>query len=271
MGSCLSNPRPRRGCSPEPRRSPSAPSMILSPWGRTWSRAPSLTPIAMGCSRCRSARGPCTGGHPIPGLCCPSTGWSCRGPCAGPVATSRSGSTRPSLTSWPVAPIRSARRAGSTPTCRGVHSAPRAGLGALGRGLAGRRTRWRAVRRGHRRPVCGRVHVPPGAGRLEGRPGRAGRAVVRRPAQGARRAVVHRPLAQPGRRRRCRARTIWRDCPTFWRCPGRTSSRSVGDAERTSEEPAPEPGPTTDRGVTSPKVGRMGQSLFRHIHLTGDS
>ena len=116
MGSCLSNPRPRRGCSPEPRRSPSAQSMILLPWGRTWSRAPSLTRIAMGCSRCRSARGPCTGGHPTHGLCCPSTGWSCRGPCAGPVATSRSGSTRPSLTSWPVVPIRSARRAGSTPT-----------------------------------------------------------------------------------------------------------------------------------------------------------
>ena len=215
MDLCLSNLRPRLGCSQEPRRSQSAQLMIWSPWGRIWSRAPFLTRIVTGCSRCRSAKGPCTGGHPIPGLCCRSTDWSCRGPCAGPVATSMCGSTRPSPTSWPGVPIQYAHSPGSTPRWPRRTFGSMSSAGRTRSRPGGRRTRWRAVRCGRRRPVCGRVHVPPGPGRLEGRLGRAGRAVVRRSARNCSTCSGAPTTCAAWASWRCRERTIWRDCPTF--------------------------------------------------------
>ena len=76
----------------------------------------------------------------------------------------------------------------------------RAGLGALGGGLAGRRAGRRPVRRRDRRPVRRRVDVPPGQRRVEGGAGRAGRPAprrARRPAA-ARRAVATPHLASLG-------------------------------------------------------------------------
>ena len=74
---------------------------------------------------------------------------------------------------WRRAPTRPARAPGSTSEMRrGLHPAARAGLGALRRGVAGRRAGRRPVRRRGRRPLRGRVDVPPGDGRLQGGAGR---------------------------------------------------------------------------------------------------
>ena len=220
MGSCLSNPRPRRGCSPTPRRSPNAISMISLPWVRTWSRAPSSPRTAAGCSRCRSAGATCTGGHPIHGPCCPSTVSSCRGRCAGPAATSRSGWTRPSPTWWPVAPI-PARPQGwiNADVAAAYIRLHELGWAHSVEAWQRRRTRGRTVRRGHRRPVRGRVDVPSGAGRLEGRAGRAGRAAVRRPADGCSTSSGAPTTCAAWGSSVCRARTTWLGLPDVLALP----------------------------------------------------
>ena len=66
------------------------------------------------------------------------------------------------------APIRVGRTAGSTARSYRLHPAPRARLGALGRGLGRGWARRRRVRRRERRPVRGRVDVPPADGCFEG-------------------------------------------------------------------------------------------------------
>ena len=191
-----------------------------------------LFPMPRRAPRRRSA-----GGRRTRAACCRWTGCGSAGRCGRPAAGSRSGSTRRSTTWCAAAPTASGPAAGSARTswrptggCTtwAGCTASRPGRSARRAGAAGRRP----VRRGARRAVRGGVDVPPRARRLQGGPGRAGRAA---PARGSGRRSHGCSTCSGPPTTWCRwAPSRWRDRRTSICCRGaalRRSAEFVGRAD----------------------------------------